>query len=58
MKFVMNLKLLNSPKAGSAKGFAEILCSLLSLFKYFIQLSMFMCRVNCHLYFSPLENGS
>lgn len=46
------------PKAGSAKGFAAILCSFLSLFKYFIQLSMFVCRVNCHLYFSPLENGS
>ena len=46
------------PKAGSAKGFAAILCSLLSLFKYFIQLYMFMCRMNCHLYFSPLENGS
>lgn len=46
------------PKAGSAKGFAAILCSLLSLFKYFIQLSVFVCRVNCHLYFSPLENGS
>lgn len=42
------------PKAGSVKAFAAILCSSLSLFKYFIQLSMFLCSVNCHLYFSPL----
>lgn len=42
------------PKAGSAKGSVGFLCSFLSLFKYFIQLSMFMCSANCHLYFSPL----
>lgn len=39
------------PTAGSAKGSVGFLCSFLSLFKYFIQLSMFMCSANCHLYF-------